>query len=86
MIPARTRRFVVVRANGCCEICGTRAALDFHRTTHERLGEETPGDVLAVCSRCKADAMHDPAGDSWENPDDMNAHWDAFHHAMEKDD
>ncbi len=86
LIPTRTRRLVSIRAGGCCEICGRRAALDFHRTTHEQLGHERPDDVLALCETCHEAAHVDPAGEVWDNPDDMAAHWEAFHHAMEKDD
>lgn len=85
-IPSRTRRLVSIRAGGCCEICGQRAALEFHRTTHERLGHERTDDVLAVCQPCHTNAHRDPAGDMWDDPDELAAHWDAFHHAMEKDD
>lgn len=86
LIPARTRRLVSIRAGGRCEICGVAAVLTFHRTTHERPRAETPADVLGLCSPCAAAALTDAAGDSWDNPDDMAAHWDAFHHAMEKED
>lgn len=85
-IPARTRRLVRIRAAGRCEVCATPAALEFHRTTHERPGQERPDDVLAVCHDCHTAAHRDPAGQMWDDPDDMAAHWDAFHHAMEKDD
>lgn len=86
LIPTRTRRLVSIRSGGCCEVCGERAALDFHRTTHERLGHERPDDVLALCPPCHARAHRDPAGDTWDDPDEMASHWEAFHNAMEKDD
>jgi hypothetical protein len=86
LIPARTRRLVSIRAAGRCEICATAGVVNFHRTTHERMGHETPADVLALCSGCMVAALTDAAGETWDNPDDMAAHWDAFHHAMEKDD
>lgn len=85
-IPTNTRRLVARRAAGRCEVCGERGVLNFHRTTHERPGRETAGDVLALCPRCTAAALTDAAGDEWDNPDDMAAHWDAYHHAAEKDD
>ena len=86
LIPARTRRLVSIRAGGRCEICGERAALEFHRTTHERVGHERPDDVLALCPPCHTAAHRDPAGDTWDNVDDMAAHWELYHHAMDKDD
>jgi hypothetical protein len=86
LIPARTRRLVSIRAAGRCEVCNAAGVLTFSRTTHERPGKETPADVLALCSPCAAAALTDAAGDTWDSPDDMNAHWDAFHHAMEKED
>jgi hypothetical protein len=84
-IPARTRRLVVIRSAGRCEICSTPAVLEFHRTTHEHTGHETPAEVLAVCSRCHVQAHTDAAGDAWDSPDDMAAHWSAFHEAMENE-
>lgn len=86
LIPTRTRRLVSIRAGGCCEVCGQRAALEFYRNTHEWLGRERPDHVLALCPRCHEHARTDAAGEVWADPDEMAAHWGAFHHAMEKND
>jgi len=36
-----------------CEICGTVSVpLEIHHTTYERLGKESPKDLLIVCHEC----------------------------------
>lgn len=84
-IPARTRRLVSIRAAGSCEVCGARGVLVFHRTTHEHPGRETPAEVLALCQPCDDAAHRDPAGDTWDDPEEMAAHWATYHEHMERE-
>jgi hypothetical protein len=43
---------VMERANGKCEVCELNEATDVHHNTYDRLGEELPEDLSAVCSFC----------------------------------
>ena len=46
----RTR--TIKRANGVCEFCQERAAREAHHTTYERIGQEKPDDMVALCRHC----------------------------------
>ena len=39
-------------AGGVCQDCGRKRATDAHHLTYERLGDERPEDLLAVCEPC----------------------------------
>lgn len=47
----RKRAWVFKRSKGKCERCG-KAAVQVHHKTYERLGYETPEDLMAVCMSC----------------------------------
>jgi 5-methylcytosine-specific restriction endonuclease McrA len=42
----------IKRARGLCELCGQHEAREAHHTTYERIGEERPDDMMALCRRC----------------------------------
>ena len=46
------RAQAMLRARGICEVCGDRVATQVHHVTYERLGNERPNDLLALCSGC----------------------------------
>lgn len=46
------RAKVLKRANGWCEGCGDRPAVDIHHLTYEHLGNEFLWELRAVCRRC----------------------------------
>lgn len=85
-IPARTRRLVSIRAGGCCEVCGRRDALVFHRLTTDKIGHERPDDVLAVCTSCRETCDTDPPAEVWEDADEIHNHFDAYHNTMGNED
>lgn len=37
---------------GLCELCQDHGATEAHHTTYERLGEERPEDMVALCRHC----------------------------------
>src|SRR5262245_9907301 len=46
-------------ARGCCQVCGRKFpypfyGLEVHHNTYERLGNELPSDLIALCSGCHA--------------------------------
>jgi len=41
-----------VRANWECAVCTAREHLEAHHRTYARLGQEQPGDVVVLCSKC----------------------------------
>jgi hypothetical protein len=48
----QTRREHLERVGGWCEICRRRAAIQVHHWTYDRLGNELPQDLCAVCVDC----------------------------------
>lgn len=48
------RRFILSRAEHRCELCCARAATTIHHRTYARVGQEEPGDLVAVCDACHA--------------------------------
>lgn len=42
----------VRRAHGDCEFCQQAEAREVHHTTYERVGQERPDDMVALCRRC----------------------------------
>jgi hypothetical protein len=58
-------KFVLKRANGICERCGRRPPSQVHHLTYERLFQELPSDLLAVCRQCLAEIhWRQPANDN----------------------
>lgn len=51
------RRVVLARAGGICEHCRSAKATQIHHKTYDRLGNELPDDLLAVCDACHG-ALH----------------------------
>jgi len=52
------RRQAIYRAGFICQHCRTQSDhLQGHHVTYERLGNEWPDDVVAICSTCHA-ALH----------------------------
>lgn len=46
------RRAALHRANYRCELCSRAKPLQVHHLTYERIFEERPEDLRAVCDRC----------------------------------
>jgi 5-methylcytosine-specific restriction endonuclease McrA len=46
------RHQTLKRARGLCELCQDHEAREAHHTTYERIGEEKPDDLVALCRRC----------------------------------
>lgn len=46
------RKFALNRANNRCMICYSNGLLNVHHRTYERIGEEMPSDVIALCEKC----------------------------------
>ncbi len=46
------RAFVLHRAKGRCDKCGSKGPLQVHHITYDRLYDESPEDLEALCSRC----------------------------------
>jgi hypothetical protein len=46
------RRKALYRAGYRCEKCGKAKPLQVHHLTYERIFNERPGDLQAVCDRC----------------------------------
>ena len=42
----------IKRGRGLCELCQDHEAREAHHTTYERIGEEKPDDLVALCRRC----------------------------------
>lgn len=40
------------RAGDMCEHCCLAMATQVHHTTYERIGDEQPGDLMALCNDC----------------------------------
>jgi hypothetical protein len=49
---AERREAALARAGHICEVCEHYPATQAHHTTYVRIGCESPGDLLAVCSFC----------------------------------
>ena len=49
---ALKRQEVRARSGGKCDRCKIRDMASVHHTTYERLGNELPTDLLAVCKPC----------------------------------
>ncbi len=45
-------RSTIEAAGGVCSICKRRPATQAHHLTYDRVGEELPGDLAAVCRPC----------------------------------
>jgi hypothetical protein len=48
----RKRRGALRRARHRCARCHTAGPLDVHHLTYDRLGDEAPGDLTALCRAC----------------------------------
>ena len=81
------------RASGSCEHCGSTGPLEVHlvrlfRPTEDGpemiLGSETAEDLLALCRPCHEQAHRDPAGEYWEDPEEMAAEWEGYENAMDR--
>lgn len=48
----QVRKEVLRRANYRCQVCNADAPLEVHHRTYESRGEETAGDVIALCRDC----------------------------------
>lgn len=53
-----------IKATGCkerygnrCAVCNAKGGLDAHHRTYERLGDEDPSDLIALCRECH-DSFH----------------------------
>jgi 5-methylcytosine-specific restriction endonuclease McrA len=46
------RDAAIARADGRCQDCGARRALDVHHLTYRRKGAELPQDLRALCRQC----------------------------------
>jgi hypothetical protein len=46
------RAQVLHRAGGRCERCHGAEAVEVHHLTYERVGDELPGDLIALCAPC----------------------------------
>jgi len=42
----------IKRARGSCELCQRAEAREAHHTTYERVGQEKPDDMVALCRHC----------------------------------
>jgi AAA domain len=51
---AKVRLRALDAAGGVCQDCGQAAPVDVHHRTYERLWEEAPGDLVALCPSCHA--------------------------------
>ena len=49
---AKRRMLVFRRANGMCEGCGERRAVQVHHTTYEHVGHEPLFELRAICMVC----------------------------------
>jgi hypothetical protein len=58
-------QYILRRANYICEKCGIRPATEVHHLTYERVFQEHPSDLLAVCRQCHAEIhWRQPANDN----------------------
>jgi hypothetical protein len=48
----KIRKEALLRAGYRCQLCNAAKPLDVHHRTYERLGEERPDDVIAICRDC----------------------------------
>jgi hypothetical protein len=46
------RRWVLERDDDACTRCGTTVNLEVHHLSYERLGRESPDDLLTLCATC----------------------------------
>jgi hypothetical protein len=53
----RLREQILHRANGRCEGCGQRKAVQVHHLTYEHVGQEFLWELRAVCNECH-DRLH----------------------------
>ena len=56
-----TRDEALARAGYRCSTCDADGPLDVHHRTYARLGQEDPGDVIALCRSCHT-AIHGYGG------------------------
>lgn len=49
---SRARRAALTRNGGMCAACGTRRSSHVHHRSYQRLGEELPEDLVALCAGC----------------------------------
>ena len=59
------RRFVLYRAQGSCDRCGSKGPLQVHHITYDRLYDEKPEDLEALCLKCHKKADKQREYDSW---------------------
>jgi 5-methylcytosine-specific restriction endonuclease McrA len=84
-IPEATRKSVLERAKGRCEDCGVLCDLELHHLHYDTVGQETPGDLAALCRECHEERHIDYNGDFWDDPKEMADYWWYFHEEMSKD-
>ena len=49
---AAVRNDAVMQANNKCEVCGSLKRLNVHHLSYKNLGNEEPGDLIVLCSKC----------------------------------
>src|SRR5262245_41996718 len=55
----------LVRANGICEKCRKRPATEVHHLKYERVFNELPSDLVALCRQCHSEIhWRQPANDN----------------------
>lgn len=54
----RRRDAALVRAGFRCQVCNRKGQIDVHHRTYERIGDELPIDLVALCRRCH-DLFHE---------------------------
>lgn len=89
-IPERARRVVVLRSCGRCEECHRAVALELHHLRYldgldSIRGRETPSDLEALCRDCHKRRHIDPAGDWWNDPEEMENHWAGYWNEISKE-
>jgi hypothetical protein len=53
-----TREIALQRAGHRCQLCKKGGPLSVHHNTYERLGEEMPSDLIALCKSCHGHHHH----------------------------
>ncbi len=54
----KTRAAAMKRANGKCQLCGSRQGLNVHHNSYNRRGRELAGDLIVLCDGCH-DVFHE---------------------------
>jgi len=77
---------VLSRSNWRCADCGGQQKLELHHRHYETVGNESPGDLVALCRDCHEARHRDITGDFWSDPIEKQSYWDSFVEASTKDD